>query len=47
MLLFAGEHVLEHFALKEVELRLVAEEAGFIDGEIFDQLGQLFFALRD
>src|SRR5882762_11369178 len=32
--------------LKQVELGAVAEEAGFVDGEILQQQGQLFFALR-
>jgi hypothetical protein len=32
--------------LKQIQLRLVAEKAGFIDGQVLDQLRQFFFARR-
>ena len=43
VLLLAPHHIVDHVVLKQVQLRLVAEEAGFIDGEVFDQAGQLLF----
>ena len=39
-LLLAVQHLLQHRFLEQVQLRLVAEEAGFVDGEVFEQSGQ-------
>ena len=44
-LLLAAQHLLQHGLLEEVQLRAVAEEAGFVDGEVFQQRGQLELAL--
>ena len=41
-LLLALQHVVEHVLLKEIQLRFVAEEAGLVDGEIFEQLASSF-----
>ncbi len=42
-LLFALQELVEHIALKKVQLRLVAEKAGLIDGQVLDQFRQLLF----
>ena len=41
------EQFFQHGLLKQIELRLVAEEAGLVDGEVLEQFGQFVFALRD
>ena len=44
-LLLAAEQVIEDVFLKEIELSLVTEEAGFVDGKVFEQLGEFALAL--
>ena len=40
------EQLFQHGFLKQIELRLVAEETGLVDREVFQQLGQFVLALR-
>ena len=39
------EQLFEHGFLKQIQLRLVAEEAGLVDGQVLQQLGQFLLAL--
>ena len=39
------EQLLQHGFLEQIQLRLVAEEAGLVDGQVFQQLGQFVLAL--
>src|SRR5438270_7515612 len=39
------QQFLENGLLEKIELSFMAEEAGLVDGEIFQQFGEFFFAL--
>ena len=39
-----AEKVLQNILVKEVELSLIAEEAGFVDGKIFQQPGEFLLS---
>src|SRR5580704_14321540 len=43
--LLGAEHLIDHVLMKQIQLRLVAEKAGLVDREIFQQLGQFVFSL--
>ncbi len=42
--LFGAEEFVEDAFVEQIELRLVAEKAGLIDGQVFQQTGQFLFA---
>ncbi len=41
--LLASKQIVHHIPLKQVQLRLVAEEAGLVDREVFEQERQFLF----
>ena len=46
LLALALQDVFKRVFVKQVELGLVAEEAGFVNGQVFQQFGQFVLALR-
>jgi hypothetical protein len=39
------QQLFQNGLLEKIELRLVAKKAGFVDGEVLQQLGEFFLAL--
>ena len=39
------EQIFQNVFVEQIELRLIAKEAGFVDRQVFEQARQLFFSL--